>query len=476
QMIGSPAYMSPEQIRGEKLDGRSDFFSLGVVFYELLTGSRPFPGDSITALVYQILHTEPLDPLAIRADLPPSTSELFVRLLAKSPERRPADAAEFLREVRRLADQLSEAEQTVDSPGVVAATIPMTIPLARSTVPAPPAPPTADPAGPVTASGAGEPPAAAGAAPRRAGGALFLFGLAAVLVAFALLMTTWRRSKVESESEATPSIRPRSGVVPAPAGVPPPTASAVLAEPGPTLGPLPTPGPPSAADAVVGAPRYTGTRPPKPTPESRAAGPVVGPAEEGSAESVGREGLSGATPDHVYQTRRYAKIGVSPDQARMYVDGRYVGIADDWDDRGGGRKFEFTRAGTHRVRFELPGHRDVNVEVQVSPAASDDTVEIGDELKRESKVPYPKLSSPSERTAGPVVFEVDPPDATIMEGTRLLGPASSFGASSPLKLSGPMVHDLVLSAPGRKPKTVRVLVGPTADNPVARIQVELKKD
>ncbi|HXM78849.1 MAG TPA: protein kinase, partial [Thermoanaerobaculia bacterium] len=296
QMVGSPAYMSPEQIRGEKLDGRSDFFSLGVVFYELLTGTRPFPGDSITALVYQILHTEPLDPLAIRADLPPSTSELFVRLLAKSPERRPADAAEFLREVRRLADQLSEAEETADSPAV-AATIPMTIPLPRSTVPAPPPPPPAVPAGPATASGAGEPAAAtAGAPPRRAGGALFLFGLAAVIVAIALFMTTWRRSKVESETTATAPITPpgRAAGAPAPSGVPPPTVSPAPAEPGPTLGPLPTPGPPAAADAVVGATRYTGARPPRATPESRAAGPLVGPAEESSPEPAAREGSSGA--------------------------------------------------------------------------------------------------------------------------------------------------------------------------------------
>jgi len=85
QMLGSPAYMSPEQIRGEKLDGRSDFFSLGVVFYELLTGSRPFPGDTITTLIYQILHTEPRDPLRLRADLPPSTRSVFSRLLAKAP-------------------------------------------------------------------------------------------------------------------------------------------------------------------------------------------------------------------------------------------------------------------------------------------------------------------------------------------------------------------------------------------------------
>ncbi len=108
QMIGSPAYMSPEQIRGEKLDGKSDFFSLGVVFYELLTGSRPFPGDTITTLVYQILHTEPRDPLQLRSDLPPAAREVFTRLLAKSPDKRPAGAKEFLREVGAIESKLGE--------------------------------------------------------------------------------------------------------------------------------------------------------------------------------------------------------------------------------------------------------------------------------------------------------------------------------------------------------------------------------
>ena len=113
QMIGSPAYMSPEQIRGEKLDGRSDFFSLGRRLLRAPDGRAPFPGDSITTLVYQILHTEPRDPLEVRADLPPAARDVFARLLAKAPDQRPKDAEEFLAEIRRIADQLGQAETTI---------------------------------------------------------------------------------------------------------------------------------------------------------------------------------------------------------------------------------------------------------------------------------------------------------------------------------------------------------------------------
>jgi len=66
QMVGSPAYMSPEQIRGDKLDVRSDIFSLGVVLYQTLTLKKPFPADTLTTLVYQILNNEPDDPLVRR--------------------------------------------------------------------------------------------------------------------------------------------------------------------------------------------------------------------------------------------------------------------------------------------------------------------------------------------------------------------------------------------------------------------------
>ncbi|MEP7132551.1 MAG: serine/threonine-protein kinase [Acidobacteriota bacterium] len=505
QMIGSPAYMSPEQIRGEKLDGRSDFFSLAVVFYELLTGRRPFPGDSITTLVYQILHTEPRDPLEIRSDLPPATRDVFSRLLAKSPDRRPTDAADFLREVRRIADHVAEPEQTITLPATVTAPVaaPAPAPAVVSGPRAASGPPTSMDARPAavplaaadaaaaagSASGETAPPADRPPGPSgRSAGALYLFGLAAVLIALGFFVWTWRRSNALSEGPAgEPTAASGAGPVFGGAVVSPaPTPSLAIAAaaptlaPPPTIGPLPTRGPATAADAVVGAPRYTGlapTRAPRPTAtESRvAAAPPLDSAAEPRGGGDSDSSPSGAV-DNTYRTKRFAKFGVSPDQARMYVDGRYVGIADDWDDRGGGRKLEFTRPGRHHVRFELPGYRDLNVAIVVSGSASDETADVGDELKRESRQPYAKLSSPSERTVGPVVFKVDPPEATVSEGSRTLGAASSFGPDSPLKLHGPMVHDLVLSAPGRKSKSVRVLVAPNADSDRAEIKVELKKE
>ncbi|MCB1032388.1 MAG: serine/threonine protein kinase, partial [Acidobacteria bacterium] len=82
-VIGSPQYLAPEQVRGEELDGRNDLFSLGVVLYQLLTGQRPFAGETVTTLVYQILHHEPPPVRQLRPSLPPQLESLLARLLAK---------------------------------------------------------------------------------------------------------------------------------------------------------------------------------------------------------------------------------------------------------------------------------------------------------------------------------------------------------------------------------------------------------
>jgi hypothetical protein len=167
---------------------------------------------------------------------------------------------------------------------------------------------------------------------------------------------------------------------------------------------------------------------------------------------------------------------LSPDQARIYLDDRYVGIADDWDDRGGGKTLPVGREGVHHVRLELPGYRTLRLEVIASGSAGDDTVDIDGDLQKESSVSFPKIPKLDDRTVGPVAFQADPTDATVSEGDRTLGNASSFTAEAPLRLTGPGVHDLSLAAPGRKPKTVRILVAENAGKDVAKVKVTLKRE
>jgi eukaryotic-like serine/threonine-protein kinase len=112
-VMGSPQYLSPEQIRGEDLDGRSDIFSLGVVLYELLSQKRPFDGDTITTLVYQILHKEPPPISELRA-VPDRLEALLRRMLAKNRDERFATAADLSAEVAACERELSD--ETLSAP------------------------------------------------------------------------------------------------------------------------------------------------------------------------------------------------------------------------------------------------------------------------------------------------------------------------------------------------------------------------
>jgi serine/threonine-protein kinase len=94
-ILGTPSYMSPEQVAGEKVDGRSDLFSLGVVMFELLTGERPFQGESIASLTYQIAHKPHRPPAQIRADLPTCCVAIIDRALSKKLDQRYQRGLEF---------------------------------------------------------------------------------------------------------------------------------------------------------------------------------------------------------------------------------------------------------------------------------------------------------------------------------------------------------------------------------------------
>ncbi|MFF2657993.1 protein kinase [Kitasatospora sp. NPDC058032] len=104
-VIGSPAYMAPERWTGGRVDGRADLYAFGCVLVELCTGARPFSGDSTPVLMYQHLNEPPpaLDPAPF--GLPAELAGLVAELLAKDPERRPADARTVERRLAELAER-----------------------------------------------------------------------------------------------------------------------------------------------------------------------------------------------------------------------------------------------------------------------------------------------------------------------------------------------------------------------------------
>jgi predicted Ser/Thr protein kinase len=102
QMVGTPAFMPPEQFTGAPIDRRADIFSLGVVLYWLTTGEQPFPGESMTAVSYKVVHTDPVPPRKLNPSVSAKLDSVILKCLAKSPEERYQTGEELARELDAL--------------------------------------------------------------------------------------------------------------------------------------------------------------------------------------------------------------------------------------------------------------------------------------------------------------------------------------------------------------------------------------
>jgi serine/threonine-protein kinase len=118
-VIGTPQYMSPEQALGQKIDGRSDLFSVGIVLYQLLTGERPFEADSVVALALKITREEPVPIDKRRPGLPAAVRRVIERCLAKPVDKRYQNGQELAEALSRLLWELMDEQRQKSRPRIV---------------------------------------------------------------------------------------------------------------------------------------------------------------------------------------------------------------------------------------------------------------------------------------------------------------------------------------------------------------------
>jgi serine/threonine-protein kinase len=230
--LGSLAYMSPEQVRGETADPRSDLYSVGISLYELVTGQRPFHADSDYAIMAAHVQQAPRPPIELQPGLPASLNGAILRAIAKEKDDRFQSADEFRVALSNVASEVSTGVATstmVVTPSFPVATgsrpaaqptqpLRPAVPKTQAIPPSRPAPVAAPPAPAAQATAPAPPPPAA----RQSGGNRTLYMTLGAVLALTLLIVigSYYKSAAVATDEKKPAPAPATAPAPAPAPAP----------------------------------------------------------------------------------------------------------------------------------------------------------------------------------------------------------------------------------------------------------------
>lgn len=531
-VMGSPQYLSPEQIRGEDLDGRSDVFSLGVVLYELLSGKRPFDGETLTTLVYKILHQEPPRVSALRA-VPERLEDLLTRMLAKDRDQRIGSAREVAAELRQIERDLPD--ETLSRPIVPAGvsvrppvgrdTAPMTRPAAvfgtsaaagaAATVPTPggsaptvptprtptsvfqpaatimesppqPIPPGTIPPPPPAYPAPGQvgiPPLPI-APPRRVPVALILAASFAVLLV--AVLGVWRlvaggkpsvpQVGLPATSDATTSDQP----VDEADGDADPTATASK---DPMIFETP-PGTPLDARPVgqrpytpPESPEVNQTAPPTPVP-SRPANPVPAPAPVVPDDEEEEEPAPAPAPARrsgdALETRLNLALRVVPADAFVLVDRTVVGKVSEFNGLKGSGVLDVDE-GEHTLKFRKSGMEDLVIEIDASGVG---TTVIPGRMKSLAARDLGAGDLDVYQVRDGITLRLEPPEAKVsVDGSAVRLTTGPFGRRSGAFIPlGPGTHRVAITAPGYQQKDIVVEVRSGAEEGRQKIDIRLERE
>jgi eukaryotic-like serine/threonine-protein kinase len=311
--LGSLNYMSPEQVRGSEVDGRSDIYSFGVSLYEMVTGELPFQGNSNYSVMSAHIQQAPRPPITVRPDLPRGLNEIILMALAKDPQDRFQTAEAFANALKTILGGLS-----------VSATTPATVPAVAAPVAASrPAAPTASTViEPAAVAARATPGSASPAAARHRGLYMALGGLlvVAILVAASLYVPHWIRIHASPAtgpgSPVQPMVQPATTGQQEPAAdIPAPAAEAV---------------PVAAPSANLAPPARPAPAPPPPQQDAAAAQAQQAAAQQAQEEAARKAAeLKEATKEADQLSARAAAISQSLDNLRHQQAAQGYGLRGD---------------------------------------------------------------------------------------------------------------------------------------------------